>query len=88
MRRKGENDAHVYFVEHILLEFPLDHHEKRWRLRRPVQCWLRLPAKSCSLGSGRRGPPAGAGDPVSLPPGVAHFPRAAAARGSAAGEVA
>lgn len=65
---RGGKRCACIFVEHFLLEFPFDHQGERWRLRRQVQCRPRLPAKSCSLRGGRRGPQAGAEDPVSLPP--------------------
>lgn len=65
------------FVEHILLEFPFDDQRERWRLRRQVQGWPRLPAESCALRGGPRGPPAelrtGSPCPPSPPPGVAPF---------------
>lgn len=58
-KTQGGKRCACIFVQRILLEFPFDHHGERWRLRRQVQCWPRLPAKSCSLRGGRRGPRAG-----------------------------
>lgn len=55
-KTQGGKRCACIFVQHTLLEFPSDHPRERWRLRRQVQCWPRLPAKSCSLRGGRRGP--------------------------------
>lgn len=92
-RRKGKT-MRMYICRACSSRISLRLSRGAMRLRRQVQCWPRLPAKSCSLRGGRRGPQAGAGDPLSLrappPTGVAPCSSraAAAARGSAAGEVA